>query len=64
MKHASCSADKARKLLNYETKVDLTSGIKKTFEYIKKRGAKPFDYHISLEIDNELTPQTWKKQEI
>ena len=64
VKHASCSADKARKLLNYETKVDLRSGIKKTFEYIKKRGAKPFDYHINLEIDNELTPQTWKKQEI
>ena len=64
MEHASCSADKARKLHNYETKVDLRSGIKKTFEYIKKRGAKPFDYHINLEIDNELTPQTWKKQEI
>ena len=64
VKHASCSADKARKLLNYETKVDLRSGIKKTFEYIKKRGAKPFDYHINLEIDNELTPQTWKKKEI
>tara|TARA_S200000501_G_scaffold336807_1_gene342429 strand:- start:1674 stop:2015 length:342 start_codon:yes stop_codon:yes gene_type:complete len=64
VKHASCSAEKARKLLNYETRVDLTSGIKKTYEYIKKRGAKPFDYHIKLEIDNELTPETWKKQEI
>ena len=64
VKHASCSAEKARKLLNYETRVDLTSGIKKTYEYIKKRGTKPFDYHIKLEIDNELTPETWKKQEI
>jgi UDP-glucose 4-epimerase len=64
VKHATCSADKARKLLNYETKVDLFNGIKNTFNYIKKRGVKPFDYHIELEIDNELTPETWKKKEI
>jgi len=64
VKHATCSADKARKLLNYETKVDLFNGIKNTFDYIKDRGVKPFDYHIELEIDNDLTPETWKKQEI
>ncbi len=29
VKHATCSADKARKLLNYKTKVSLTDGIKK-----------------------------------
>ena len=33
-------------------------------EYIKKRGVKPFEYHIDLEIDNELTPDTWKNKEI
>jgi len=64
VKHATCSADKARKLLNYKTKTNLFDGIKKTFDYIKKRGTRPFDYHIDLEIDNELTPETWKKQEI
>ena len=64
VKHATCSADKARDLLNYETKVNLENGIKKTFDYIKKRGVKPFDYHIELEIDNELTPKTWKNKEI
>jgi UDP-glucose 4-epimerase len=64
VKHATCSADKARKLLNYQTTVNLHDGIKKTFEYIEKRGVKPFDYHINIEIDNELTPETWKKQEI
>ncbi len=64
VKHASCSADKARKLLNYETKTDLQTGILKTFNYIKKRGPKPFDYHINLEIKNELTPDTWLKREI
>ena len=64
VKHATCSADKARKLLNYKTKVNLFDGIKNTFDYIRKRGIKPFDYHIDLEIDNELTPSTWKNKEI
>ena len=64
VKHASCSADKARKLLNYKTKTDLKKGILKTYEYIKTRGAKPFDYHINIEINNELTPETWTKKEL
>ncbi len=64
VKHATCSADKARKLLNYETKVSLMDGIKQTYEYIKKRGTRPFDYNINIEINNELTPSTWKNKEI
>ena len=40
VKHAICSAEKARKLLNYKTKTDLYKGILKTFEYIKQRGPK------------------------
>ena len=64
VKHASCSANKARQLLNYKTKTDLTKGISKTYDYIKKRGAKPFEYHINLEIKNELTPEVWLKKEL
>ncbi len=64
VKHASCSADKARKLLNYKTKTNLYNGILKTFNYIKKRGVKPFKYHINLEIKNNLTPATWLDKEI
>ena len=64
VKHATCSADKARKLLNYKTSVTLKEGIQKTFEYIKKRGTLPFDYNIEIEINNELTPKTWTKKEI
>ena len=63
VKHATCSADKARKLLNYETKTDLRNGIMKTYNYIKERGVRPFDYNINLEIKNELTPETWLKKE-
>ncbi len=64
VKHATCSADKARELLNYKTNVSLIEGVKKTFNYIKNRGVKPFDYNIDLEINNNLTPDTWKKKEI
>jgi UDP-glucose 4-epimerase len=64
VKHALCSADKARKFLNYKTNTNLEEGIKKTFEYIKKRGVRPFDYNIELEIVNDLTPETWKNKEI
>ena len=62
VKEAGCSADKARKLLNYKTTTTLEEGIRKTFEYIKNKGPKEFNYHIKLEIDNEITPQTWKKK--
>ena len=63
VKHACCSANKARKFLNYETKTDLKSGILETYNYIKERGPKPFQYHINLEIKNELTPETWLDKE-
>ena len=64
VKFATCSSNKSRKLLNYKTKVSLQEGIQKTYEYIKKRGVKPFEYHINIEIDNKLTPTTWTKKEI
>jgi len=64
VKHATCSADKARKLLDYKTTVSLKDGMKKTFEYISNRGSKAFDYNIEIEINNELTPKTWTQKEI
>ena len=64
VKHATCSADKARKILNYKTTTSLEDGIKKTYEYIKGRGHRPFDYHIEIEIKNSLTPKTWTNKEI
>lgn len=62
VKYASCSSDKARKLLGYETKFTLDKAIENTFEYIKNRGPKEFDYALELEIENELTPNTWKEK--
>ena len=64
VKHATCSADLARKLLNYKTTTLLEEGIQKTYEYIKARGRRPFDYNIDIEIKNDLTPKTWIEKEI
>jgi UDP-glucose 4-epimerase len=62
VKHASCSADKARRLLNYETKTTLEESIRQTVEYVRSRGIKPFDYTYPLEIVSEITPKTWSER--
>lgn len=60
VKHATCSSNKARRLLNYETKTDLKTSVKHTVEYIQNRGVRPFVYNFPLEILNDKTPKTWK----
>ncbi len=62
VKHATCSSNKARKLLNYQTKVPVSESIDKLIEFIKKNGTKDFKYNYMLEIDNENTPLTWKNK--
>ena len=34
------------------------------YDYIKEKGTKDFNYRLSIEIDNNLTPETWKNKEI
>ena len=60
VRHATCSADKARELLGYRTTTDLRTGLSRMIEYINTRGTKPFRYHLPLEIISDKTPQTWK----
>ncbi len=62
VKFATCSANKARKLIGYKTKHTLDNSIKSTYDYIIKRGAKEFDYKFNIEIENEKTPETWKNK--
>ena len=62
VKIASCSSDKARKLLNYKTNTTTKEAVTKTAEFIRKRGVKPFKYYLPLEIINEKTPDTWKNK--
>lgn len=60
VKHATCSADKARRLLGYKTTVGVEQAIKETVAWIKEQGPCEFDYEFPLEIINEKTPTTWK----
>ncbi len=62
VKLANCSAEKARKLLDYETKTSLRDGLGEMIEYIKMRGIKPFKYHLDLEIVTDLAPRTWRER--
>ena len=59
---ATCSADKARRLLNYKTNTKLDHGLKKMIDFIKEKGVKKFRYHLDLEIVNSKTPKTWKEK--
>lgn len=62
VQHATCSADKARALLGYSTKVTLREGLLSMIDWISAHGAKPFSYHLPLEIDSPLLPDTWKSR--
>ena len=62
VKEATCSADKARKVLGYKTSISLDESLNKIINYISKKGAKDFQYNYPLEINNEKTPITWKER--
>lgn len=62
VRHAVCSADKARALLGYRTTVSLDHGLGKLVEFIRERGPKPFEYHFDLEIKSAKTPRTWTER--
>ena len=62
VKFASCSSNKARTLLGYKTTIDLDTSIDKLINFVKKKGPKEFKYGYKLEIDNDITPETWKKR--
>ncbi len=59
---ANCSANKARELFAYKPKVTLEDGLRQMIDWIRSRGARPFKYHLDIEILNEKTPETWSKR--
>ena len=64
VKEASCSSEKARKILGYKTKTSLNQSIKLTADFIRNRGVKEFKYDLPIEIKSEITPDTWTKKRI
>lgn len=62
VRYATCSADKARRLLDYKTKVTLRDGLRSIIQWISANGTRPFEYHLPIEIDSPLVPNTWKER--
>jgi UDP-glucose 4-epimerase len=63
VKNAFCSSDKIRKQFGYQTKTKLEEGLGKMIKDIKSKGAKPFAYHLPIEIEWNC-PRTWKEKMI
>ena len=61
---AHCSADKARKLLDYSTRYELREILSNMIDWVKIRGTGPFNFNLPVEIQNSLTPKTWVNQDI
>lgn len=59
VKHAMCSADKSRSLLGYDAKISFDEGMELLAQDICRRGPKPFDYRLDVEIKSDITPKTW-----
>jgi UDP-glucose 4-epimerase len=61
---ATCSADKARRLLGYEPRWALEDGLAELAWWIKERGPREFDYHLPIEITNTplQAPRTWTER--
>ena len=62
VKEATCSSDKARKILGYSTSISLDESLDKIINYISKKGPRQFQYNYPLEINNEKTPTAWKEK--
>lgn len=62
VKLANCSADKARARLGWNPKVGLRQGLETIVDYIRAKGAKPFRYHLDIEIRNDKTPKSWTER--
>ncbi len=59
---ANCSADLARKVLGYKTKVSLEKGLEDLYLWIKDKGTKEFSYHLPLEFVTSKTPRSWTEE--
>ena len=59
VRYATCSADKARRLLDYKTTVPLRDGLQSIVDWVSAHGTKPFAYHLPIEIESPLVPETW-----
>lgn len=59
VKHANCSANKARALIGYNPTISIDETLLSLIEWIRNRGTADFEYSLPVEITNSFTPVTW-----
>jgi len=62
VRYATCSAEKARRLLDYRTTYTLKETLEHLVEWIDLMGPKPFSYHLPIEIPSDKCPKTWSER--
>ena len=62
VKNAICSSTLAEKLFGRKSNQDIDGILEKMINYIENKGVKKFNYNYDIEINNELTPETWSKK--
>jgi UDP-glucose 4-epimerase len=60
VRYATCSSDKARRLLGYKTQVTLRQGLLSMIDWIRANDPRDFAYHLPIEIDSPIIPTTWR----
>ena len=62
VKNAICSSELSETIFKIKSNQDIKGVVKKMINYVKSKGVKKFNYNYEIEINNELTPDTWKKK--
>ena len=62
IKNAICSSALAEDLFRNKSNENIEKILSKMIEFIKIKGTKKFNYNYEIEINNNLTPDTWSKK--
>ena len=60
VKYAFCSHKVAKKLIGFQAKVPLRTGVKGMISWANSLGHQPFVYLASMDLEHDLAPNTWK----
>jgi UDP-glucose 4-epimerase len=59
VKHADCSAEKARRLRGYRTTRSLRETVEELVEWVRRRGPRSFSYRMPIEVVDDRVPRAW-----
>ncbi|MDC1330599.1 NAD-dependent epimerase/dehydratase family protein [Pelagibacteraceae bacterium] len=62
VKNAICSSRLSETIFKIKSNHDIENILKKMITFVNSKGVKKFNYNYEIEINNKLTPDTWKKK--